>query len=167
MVFRDHARVGLLWLVVTVPSSLSLLCLPPLSLPARPSVLFVASAPCPRFAPVAVALYSLSSSRARPQCPRSAEAAFVPRNCTPHSVTRSLAGARPEPRCAPHSARAVLSHRRPALPRMRPVEPARASCAPRSSHALVTVGSVPYRARRAPSERLRSGIRLENLQIVT
>ena len=101
MVFRDHARVGLLWLIVTCPLR-ALRYFPLRARPsARPSVSFCASARRPFVVPVAAAPCSQSSSRARPPHPLSAFCAPAPRSCVPRSA-RSRAGARPVPRCAPH-----------------------------------------------------------------
>ena len=105
MVFRDHARVGLLWLVVTCPP-LVLRSVPLRARLARPSVSTSSSARRPCVVPVAVSLCSRSSSRARPPPPLAASFVLVPHSCALRSA-RARAGARPVLHCAPHSVRAV------------------------------------------------------------
>ena len=133
MVFRDHARVGLLWLGVMYPLRV-LRYLPPRAHPARPSVSFVASAPRPLGAPVVGAPCSRSSARVRLPRPLSAFVALVPRSCMPRSA-RSCAGAHSAPRCARHSVRAAQSLPPP-------------SCA--STHAAIGARPAPVAPRATP-----------------
>ena len=152
MVFRDHARVGLLWLVVTCPP-LVLRSVPLRARLARPSVSTSSSARRPRVVPVAASPCSRSSSRARPPPPLAAFCVLVPHSCALRSA-RARAGARPVLHCAPHSVCAVsppplacasthaASGARPALaaPRATPSSPV---AAPRTSPAALLFYSRP------------------------
>ena len=162
MVFRDHARVGLLWLVVTCPP-LALRSVPLRARLALPSVSFSSSARRPCVVPVAASLCSRSSARARPPPPLAAFCVPVPRSCALRSA-RARAGARPVLHCAPHSVRAVSppplacasthaasgARPAPAAPRATPSSPV---AAPRTSPAALLFCSRP--AQHADDLRLR------------